>query len=87
MANFTQNNMGNTCGAPFKKGNAGRPRGARNKATLAVEAPAGRVRRTAADLTAAQGAVIAAMARASHIPIPSLHPDYPSPTFSVRPPL
>ena len=42
---------------------------------------------TAADLTAAQGAVIAAMARASHIPIPSLHPDYPSPTFSVRLPL
>ena len=42
MANFTQNNVGNTRGTPFKKGNAGRPRSARNKAILAAEAPAGR---------------------------------------------
>ena len=56
----------------------------RNSCPIQIEFP--KVE-TAADLTAAQGAVIAAMARASHIPIPSLHPDYPSPTFSVRIPL
>jgi hypothetical protein len=33
-----RNNAGSTRGKPFAPGNAGRPRGSRNKATLAVEA-------------------------------------------------
>jgi hypothetical protein len=102
-----RNNAGNTRGTPFKKGNAGRPRGDRNKPTLTVEAlldgqaealvqkavelalvddmevlklcldrvcPPRKSRfdlpkvEMAADLTAAQGTIIAAMARADIAP-------------------
>src|SRR5215203_1967055 len=34
----TRNNTGTTRGKPFDRGNAGRPKGSRNKATLALEA-------------------------------------------------
>ncbi len=34
----TRNNAGTTRGRPFKPGNPGRPRGARHKTTLAIEA-------------------------------------------------
>ena len=33
-----RNNAGSTRGRPFSRGNSGRPKGARNKATLAIEA-------------------------------------------------
>lgn len=35
---MARKNTGKTRGRPFKKGNPGRPKGARNKVTLAVEA-------------------------------------------------
>jgi hypothetical protein len=38
MPDTSRKNARNTRGRPFKPGNAGRPRGARNRATLAAEA-------------------------------------------------
>ena len=34
---MTRKNVSNTPGRPFKKGNPGRPRGARNRVTVACE--------------------------------------------------
>jgi hypothetical protein len=38
QASCARKNAGNTRGKPFQRGNPGRPKGARNKATLAVQA-------------------------------------------------
>ena len=38
MSAATRNNAGKTRGRPFMKGNPGRPRGARHKTTLAIDA-------------------------------------------------
>jgi len=42
MTNPSRKNASNTRGRPFKKGNPGRPKGARNRVTVACESPYGR---------------------------------------------
>ena len=57
----TRNNASETRGRPFPKGNSGRPKGARNKATLASEAlldgEAGALIRKAVDMALAADAI------------------------------